>query len=110
MGDVVTLSLANFEKEVLENSKTCLVDFWAPWCQPCKILGPIVEEVAGDAEYKDKLVVAKLDVAGAQELAAKYDVRGIPTLLLFKNGEVIDTKVGLVNKSELMAFIDRNLA
>ncbi len=105
--NITTLSDESFETEVLEESKPVLVDFWAPWCGPCKSIAPILEEIAG--EYSGKLKVAKLDVDDNPETPAKYGVRGIPTLILFKGGEVDQTKVGALTKSQLIAFLDSAL-
>ena len=96
-----------FDPEVLQSSTPVLVDYWAEWCGPCKMIAPILDEVAGD--YKGRLTVAKLNVDENQTTPAKYGIRGIPTLMLFKNGAVVGTKVGALSKSQLTAFIDSNL-
>jgi thioredoxin 1 len=98
---------ANFEQEVLKSQGAVLVDFWAEWCGPCKIIAPILEEIAG--EYGGKLKIAKLNIDENPATPPKYGIRGIPTLMLFKNGNVEATKVGAVSKSQLAAFIDGNI-
>jgi thioredoxin 1 len=104
---VLHVTDGNFEQEILKSDKPALVDFWAPWCGPCKALGPVVEELA--AEYKDRIVVSKLNVDDNPVTAGKYGVRSIPTLLLFKNGEIMDTVIGLVPKERLEAFLKKAL-
>ncbi len=106
-GSIATVSDGDFESEVLQNSGPVLVDFWAQWCGPCKAIAPILEEIA--SEYGDKVKIAKIDVDGNPETPAKYGVRGIPTLILFKNGEMVQTKVGALSKSQLVAFLDSTL-
>jgi thioredoxin 1 len=96
-----------FNSEVLESSLPVLVDYWAEWCGPCKMIGPIIDESA--ESYADRLSVAKINVDENQAVPSRYHVRGIPTLMLFKNGEVVATKVGALSKSQLSAFIDANL-
>lgn len=98
---------ASFEDDVLKAEQAVLVDYWAEWCGPCKMIAPILEEVAGD--YTDKLTVAKMNVDENQEVPAKFGIRGIPTLMLFKNGAVVATKVGALSKSQLTAFLDSHL-
>ena len=98
---------ANFESEVLQSSSPVLVDYWAEWCGPCKMIAPILDEVA--KEYNGKLKVAKLNIDENQETPAKYGIRGIPTLMLFKGGNIGATKVGALAKSQLAAFIDSHL-
>ena len=94
----------NFEQEVVKADKPALVDFWAEWCGPCRMVGPIVEELAND--YEGKVVVAKVDVDSCPETAAKYGIRNIPTILFFKDGEVVDKQVGAVPKTALAQKLD----
>ena len=96
-----------FDQDVLKADKPVLVDYWAEWCGPCKMIAPILEEVAG--EYADKLKVCKIDIDANQATPPKYGIRGIPTLMLYKNGEVEATKVGALSKSQLQAFLDSNI-
>ena len=103
MTDIKNLSLDNFDKEISSSNIPVLVDFWAEWCGPCKMLGPILEEISKDLE--DKLQVVKVNLDENQDLAMKYSIRSIPTLLLFKEGELIDTKVGLLPKSDLVDWL-----
>ncbi|AVR88102.1 thioredoxin TrxA [Thauera aromatica] len=97
----------SFEAEVLQSQIPVLVDYWAEWCGPCKMIAPILDDVAKD--YAGKLKVAKLNIDENQETPAKYGIRGIPTLMLFKGGNVEATKVGALSKSQLTAFIDSNI-
>jgi thioredoxin 1 len=97
----------NFEDEVLKSAKPVLIDFWAPWCGPCKAIGPIVEELAG--QLKDSVKVMKLNIDENQKTAVNFGVRSIPTLILFKGGKVADTLVGLVPKERLEAFVKKGL-
>jgi len=95
---------ANFEETVLNSSKPVIVDFWAAWCGPCRMVGPIIDEIS--AEYADKAVVGKVDVDANQEFAAKYGVRNIPTVLVFQNGEVVGRQVGVAPKASYTDAID----
>ncbi len=97
----------NFELEVLQSPTPVLVDYWAEWCGPCKMIAPILEEVA--KEYSGRLKVAKLNIDDNQATPPKYGIRGIPTLMLFKNGGIEATKVGALSKSQLTAFIDSHI-
>jgi thioredoxin 1 len=96
-----------FEQDVLKSDKPVLVDYWAEWCGPCKMIAPILDEVAGS--YGEKLQVAKMNVDENREIPAKFGIRGIPTLMLFKNGELAATKVGAMSKAQLTAFLDQQL-
>ncbi|MEK9647845.1 MAG: thioredoxin TrxA [Gammaproteobacteria bacterium] len=98
---------ANFEEEVLNAGDPVLVDFWAEWCGPCKMIAPVLDEIA--EEYAGKLKVCKLDVDANPDTAPKYNVKGIPTLILFKNGTAEAKKVGALSKSQLAAFIDSTI-
>ncbi|RVU84222.1 thioredoxin TrxA [Leucothrix sargassi] len=104
---IVKLTDDNFEEEVLKCGQPVLVDYWAEWCGPCKAIAPLLEELA--TEYGDKIKVAKLNIDDNQETPPKYGIRGIPTLMLFKDGEVESTKVGALTKSQLTAFLDQNI-
>jgi len=97
----------NFEADVLQAEEPVLVDFWAPWCGPCKAIAPVLEEIA--QEYQSKLKVVKMNVDKNQSTPAKYGVRGIPTLLIIKNGDVVATQVGAVGKSDLNAFVEEHI-
>ena len=104
---IVYLTDDTFEQEVLQGEGPVLVDYWAEWCGPCKMIAPILDEIA--AEYEGKIKVAKLNIDENPATPPKYGIRGIPTLMLFKGGSVEATKVGAVSKSQLTAFIDSNL-
>ena len=97
----------NFEAEVLKATKPTLVDFWAEWCAPCKQVAPILEEIS--EEMKDQIIVAKHDIDSEPNMPTKYGVRGIPTMLLFKNGELAATKVGATTKSNIVSWIKENI-
>ncbi len=97
----------DFEKIVLQGGKPAFVDFWAPWCGPCRIIGPIVEELA--PAYEEKAIIAKMNVDDNPEVPQKYGVTSIPTLMMFKGGKLVDRIVGAMPKGELQKFIDRNL-
>lgn len=105
--NVLNTSDQNFERDVLKNSKPVLVDFWATWCAPCRALAPVVDDVAN--QYKDALGVFKVDIDSNPETPAKFGVRGIPTVILFKDGKVVDQVVGAVPKSTLEALIKKAL-
>jgi thioredoxin 1 len=96
-----------FEKEVINSSNLVLVDYWAEWCGPCKMIAPILEEIA--SEYTGKVKVAKLNIDENPQTPPRYGIRGIPTLMLFKDGNVEATKVGALSKSQLTAFLDSNI-
>jgi len=98
---------STFEADVLQSAQPILVDYWAEWCGPCKMIAPILDDIA--KEYAGKLKVAKVNIDDNQATPAKFGIRGIPTLMLFKNGNVEATKVGALSKSQLAAFIDSNL-
>ncbi len=104
---IVHVTDLSFEQEVLGSDTPVLVDYWAEWCAPCKSIAPILDEIA--KEYGDKIQVAKLNIDDNPATPTKYGIRGIPTLMLFKGGNVEATKVGAVSKSQLAAFIDSNL-
>jgi thioredoxin 1 len=104
---ITNVSDASFEQDVLQSEGPVLVDYWAEWCGPCKMIAPVLDEIA--QTYQGKLKVCKLNIDENQETPPKFGVRGIPTLMLFKNGNVEATKVGALSKSQLAAFIDANI-
>ena len=106
-GNIVNVTDASFEQDVLQSDVPVLVDYWAEWCGPCKMIAPILEEIVG--EYTGKLKVAKLNIDENSATPPKFGIRGIPTLMIFKDGDVEATKVGALSKSQLTAFIDSNL-
>jgi thioredoxin 1 len=105
--NIVYLTDDSFQNEVLDSAEPVLVDYWAEWCGPCKMIAPILTEIA--SEYEGKIKVAKLNIDENPQTPPKYGIRGIPTLMLFKDGNVEATKVGALSKSQLTAFIDTNL-
>ena len=107
MSNIKNLNVENFENEVTDSEVPVLVDFWAEWCAPCKALSPILDEISED--LKGKIAVTKVNLDENQDLAMKYSIRSIPTLLLFKSGELSDMKVGLPNKSDLLDWINSKI-
>ena len=105
--NIIHVSDDSFEQEVLQSEMPVLIDYWAEWCGPCKMIAPVLDEVA--SEYADKIRVAKLNIDENPATPPKYGIRGIPTLMLFKNGEVEATKVGAVSKAQSTAFLDENI-
>lgn len=105
--NTLTFTDATFDKEVINSDVPVLVDFWAEWCGPCRMMGPTVDQVAKD--YSGKVKIGKLDVDSNQGTAARYGIRGIPSLLLFKNGKVVDQKVGAIGKPEFQRMLDAQL-
>ena len=104
---MVEITEANFEEQVLKSAKPVLLDFWAPWCAPCRMIAPTVEAVAG--EYVERAVVGKVNVDDNQGIASRYNIRGIPTLLLFKGGQVQEQVVGATSKDVITRMIDKHL-
>ncbi|MEW8029504.1 MAG: thioredoxin TrxA [Candidatus Thiodiazotropha sp.] len=104
---IVHVTDDSFESEVLQSNQPVLIDYWAEWCGPCKMIAPVLDDIAN--EYDGKLKVVKLNIDENPNTPPRYGIRGIPTLMLFKDGEVEATKVGAVSKSQLVAFIDSNL-
>ena len=102
------VSDSSFESDVLQADKPVLVDYWAEWCGPCKMIAPILDEVSKD--YDGRLQIAKLNVDENRDVPAKFGIRGIPTLMLFKDGQLAATKVGALSKAQLVTFIDQQLA
>ncbi|OCG09929.1 thioredoxin TrxA [Gilliamella apicola] len=105
--NIVSLSEATFDKQINDTEKPVLVDFWAEWCRPCKAIAPILEEAA--QEYGDKVIFAKVNIEENPNIAPKFGIRGIPTLLIFKHGKVVATQVGESSKAQLKSFIDGQL-
>jgi len=101
--NIIPITDASFEIDIIKSDQTVLLDFWAPWCSPCKIILPMLEEAA--IKFNDKLKICKINVDEQNETAIRYSVRGIPTLILFKNGEVLATKVGALSQNDLINFI-----
>ena len=108
MANTVEFTDGNFEEEVLKSEHPVLVDFWAEWCGPCRMIGPVVEEMAG--EYAAKAKIGKVNVDNDPEVSVKYGIRSIPALLIFKNGEVVDQIIGAVPKTHLTKQLDAQLA
>ena len=104
---IVHISDESFEEEVLQSEQPVLIDYWAEWCGPCKMIAPVLDEIA--TEYSDRLKVVKLNIDDNPQTPPKYGIRGIPTLMVFKNGQVEGTKVGAVSKAQLTAFLDDSL-
>ena len=104
---ILTLTDEEFESQVINSKKPILVDYWAEWCGPCKMIAPILEEVAD--EMSDKVLIGKLNVDENSQTPPKYGIRGIPTLMLFKDGNVVGTKVGALSKADLIKFIEDNI-
>ena len=105
--NILHTSDEGFDTDVLQSEKPVLVDYWAEWCGPCKMIAPILEEVA--SEYGEKIKVCKMNIDENQETPPRYGIRGIPTLILFKNGEVEATKVGALSETQLQSFLDDNI-
>ena len=106
MADILNLNEDNFEKVVNDSKLPLIIDFWAEWCAPCKAIAPILDELA--IELNEKLLIGKVNLDENQDLAMKYSIRSIPTILLFKDGELKDTKVGLSSKTDLISWVDQN--
>jgi len=104
---IIHVTDASFESDVLGAEQVTLVDYWASWCGPCKMIAPVLDEIAD--EYAGKITIAKMDVEAHTETPAKLGIRGIPTLMIFKNGEVVATKVGAVSKAQLVQFIEEHI-
>ena len=106
MTEIIDLNKENFDETIKSSKTTVIVDFWAEWCGPCKMLTPILEEISID--LNGKLLVTKVNLDDNQELAMRYSIRSIPSILLFKDGELIDTKIGLASKPDLISWIEQN--
>lgn len=106
-GKVVTLTKSNFDQEVVSHDNAVLVDFWAPWCGPCRAVSPVIDELA--KEYNGKAKIAKLNVDDEGEIAAKYKIMSIPTIMIFKNGEVVEKIIGARSKAELSELMDKHM-
>ena len=104
---IIHISDESFDEEVLQSERPVLIDYWAEWCGPCKMIAPVLDEIA--TEYSDRLKVVKLNIDDNPQTPPKYGIRGIPTLMVFKNGQVEATKVGAVSKAQLTAFLDDSL-
>ncbi|WP_116963114.1 thioredoxin [Fastidiosibacter lacustris] len=107
MSQCLNITDHQFDAEVINSERPVLVDFWAPWCGPCKMIAPVLDQIA--EHYGDKLKVVKINVDDNQEVPAKFGVRGIPTLMVFKDGENVETKVGAVQKSQLIQILDKHI-
>ena len=106
MTEILNLNQSNFSTIIHNENKLILVDFWAEWCAPCKMLAPILEEISKDLE--EKILICKVNLDENQDLASKFSIKSIPTLLLFENGKLKDTKVGLLSKTDLLNWIDQS--
>ena len=106
MADILNLNEDNFEKTVNDSKLPVIIDFWAEWCAPCKAIAPILDELA--VELNDKLLIGKVNLDENQDLAMKYSIRSIPTILFFKDGDLKDTKVGLSSKTDLISWVSQN--
>lgn len=107
MSEVLHISDASFEQEVLRSEVPVLLDFWAPWCGPCKMIAPVLDELA--TEFGDKVKIAKINIDENEQVAAQFGVRSIPTLMLFKEGKSVATQVGALPKSQLAAFVQQHI-
>lgn len=107
MSNLVNTTDSNFKNDVLESETPVLVDFWAGWCGPCKAIAPVLDDLS--REYNGKIKIVKVDVTSCEETAVNYNIRNIPALLLFKNGEVVAQQIGAVPRSKLVSFIDENI-